>query len=310
MTARKDYYAILGVSKNAKDDELKSAYRKLAKKFHPDLHPDNKSAEAKFKEVSEAYAVLSDSKKRNQYDLGGDFSFNGAPGGPGYGPGYGPGQAAGGRVRTSEGGFNFRDFGFGGGGFEDIFADIFGSQRVSTGPIKGRDITSSVRIDFLKAIKGTEIVLTVKRNGESEKVTVRIPVEIKDGSKVRVAARGDDGINGGPRGDLFLTVHVLPHSYFRRVGKDIYLDVPITIKEAALGTKIEVPTIHGKSTIKIPAGTASGQKLRIKGKGISGKGDQYVTLSLVLPKVLNIETKKLIEEFDKTNPYTPRRNLW
>lgn len=310
MTPRKDYYAALGVSKTATDSELKSAYRKLAKKFHPDLHPNNKSAEAKFKEVSEAYAVLSDTKKKQQYDLGGDFNFNG----PGQGgvP-YNQGTTGGGRVRTGAGGFNFRDFGFGGGGFEDIFADIFSGQvgqKASTGPIKGRDIISSVRIDFLKALKGTEVVLTIKRNGESDKVTVRVPSEIKDGSKVKVAARGDDGVNGGPRGDLFLTVNVLPHKYFRRVGKDIYLDVPITIKEAALGAKIEVPTIFGTSTIKIPSGTESGQKLRIKGKGIGGKGDQYVTLSLVLPKVLNKETKKLIEEFDRTNPYTPRRNLW
>lgn len=207
MSKRKDYYGLLGLSKSASEAEMKSAYRKMAKKFHPDLHPNDKVAEAKFKEVSEAYAVLSDPEKKRQFDLGGDVNFEGS--------GFGGQGGAG-------GGFNSRDFGFGSGGMEDIFADIFGSQRgqgrssrsnwgAKQAPVKGKDIESRVQIDFFKAIKGTEVVLTVKRNGDSEKITVRVPSGIKDGSKIKVTSKGDNGINDGPRGDLFLNVNVVPH---------------------------------------------------------------------------------------------------
>ena len=321
--ARKDYYKILGVDKGASDDELKKAFRGLAKKYHPDLHPGDKKAEASFKEANEAYGILSDAEKRRRYDLGEQVTFEGFPGG---GPG-GPGGFGG------QGGFDFTEFTGNLGGMEDIFGDIFGGGRGGRGPGRGinipqqgRDTEYSLQVDFMHAVKGTEIEVTVKRGARAEKLKVRIPPGIHDNSRVRVAGKGGPGTGGGPPGDLYILTNVKPHPYFKRKGDDIYLDVPVTIAEALLGAEVEVPTIDGTSTIKVPPGTQGGGKLRIRGKGApltnarrgqKKRGDQYVLLRIALPhgdgktsRKPDKRTRELIEEFERINPYEPRRNLW
>jgi len=239
MANRKDYYEILGVSKDATAEEIKKAYRNLAKKYHPDTHPGDRQAEAKFKEINEAHSVLHDPKRRREYDLGERVIFEGMPGWQG-----GP----------APGGFDAAGFGFNVGGMEDLFSDLFGG-RASRAPRRGTDIEYVLEVDFLHAVKGTEVELTVKRGGASEKTKVRIPAGVHDGSHVRVAGRGNPGMHGGPAGDLFIATRVRPHPYFRRKGDDIYVDVPVTVPEATLGTTISVPTVDGPTKIKIPPGT-------------------------------------------------------
>ena len=298
--ANRDYYDILGVSRNATEEDIKKAYRALARKYHPDLHPGNKDMEAKFKEINEAYSVLGDSKKRSDYDMTGGMPFGGAPGpGPGAPP---PG-------------FNFEDFGFGGGGFEDVFREVFGARGRRRGPVRGADIEYNLALDLIHAVKGADVRVTVtKRTGGKETITVKVPPGVHDGSKVRVAAKGDDGYDGGPPGDLFIVIKVKPHQYFRRTENDIYLDVPVTIKEALLGAEISVPTIDGHTTIKIPPGTQGAQKLRIRGKGVYGpggqRGDQYVVVTITVPKKVDERSRAIIEEFSEINPYDPRKGLW
>ncbi len=303
--APKDYYQILGVPRGATDEEMKKAYRALARKFHPDLHPDKKKEmEAKFKEINEAYSVLSDPKKREDYDLTGRATFE-------------PGMGA------PPPGFDFEDLGpFGGmgggaGGFEDIFSEIFGGGRGGRrGVRRGADIEYALNLDFLHAAKGADVKVTVtRRSGKTESLTVKIPPGVTDGARVRVGGKGDEGLEGGPSGDLYIITVVTPHPYFRRAESDIYLECPVTIKEAVLGGEVKVPTIDGFSTIKIPPGTQSGQKMRIKGKGIhsplSGqRGDEYVIINVAAPKKVDQRAKELIEELDKINPYEPRKGLW
>ncbi|MBI5887220.1 MAG: DnaJ domain-containing protein [Deltaproteobacteria bacterium] len=304
--ASKDYYEILGVQRNATDEEIKKAYRALARKYHPDLHPNNKKEmEAKFKEINEAYSVLGEPKKRSDYDLTGQAVFE-----PGMGGQYPPP------------GFEYEDFGpFGGmgGGFEDIFSEIFGGRGARggrRGAQRGADLEYSLNLDFINAAKGADVKVTVtRRSKKAETITVKIPPGVESGARVRVAGKGDEGIDGGPNGDLYIITVVKPHPYFKRVENDVYLDCPVTIKEAVLGGEVKVPTIYGFSTIKIPQGTQSGQKMRLKGKGIlspfSGlKGDEYVIVNIATPKKTDQRAKELIEELDKINPYEPRKGLW
>ncbi len=306
--AGKDFYEILGVGRDATAEEIKKAYRGLARKYHPDLHPGDKGMEKKFKEINEAYSVLGDPKKKEDYDLTGRVP--GGAGGPGAGwpPGGGGMGGMGGF-----GGFG----GGGGGGFEDIFGEIFGGMGGGRrrGPQRGADLEYRLSLDFLQAVRGTEIKVTVRRqSGASEKITIKIPAGISDGARVRVAGKGDEGSDGGPPGDLFIITTVGKHPYFKRKGKDIYIDVPVTIGEALLGAEIEVPTITGPARIKISPGTQGGRKLRLRGKGVAPRrgahGNQYCEIHITLPSSIDKRSEELIREFESRNAYDPRKGLW
>ncbi|HHL39441.1 MAG TPA: J domain-containing protein [Deltaproteobacteria bacterium] len=297
MVQGKDYYKILGVSKDASDETIKKAYRRLARKYHPDLHPGDKEMERKFKEINEAYGVLGNPDRRKEYDLSGKVSFEG------MGPAYS--------------GFDFKDFGFNFGGFEDIFSEVFGARARRKGPVRGKDVEHALHIDFVDACLGTEVEVVTPKSGflrGGEKVKVKIPPGVRSGTRVRVAGRGEPGVMGGQPGDLYLRIFVNPHPYFRRVDNDIYLDVPITIGEAITGREIRVPTLDGMATVKIPPGTQGGQKLRLKGKGVptpgGRRGDQYLIIKVAIPKNIDAKSRRLIEEFESINSYDPRRGLW
>lgn len=341
--ADRDYYDILGVSKTASDDEIKKAYKKLAKTLHPDLNPDDSNAETKFKEVSEAYAVLGDSEKRAQYDRVGAEAFD-------FGAGGWPG--AGGGQQTWD--FNF-DFGGGSGrrtrrtgrrrsasdpgDFGSIFSDLFGGAGYSEPqPRKGMDVESSATIDFRDAIEGTTLNMTLKRQKECDRcggsgnvnnsvcpvcggtgvttgadnIKVKIPEGVSDGQKIRLTGKGSAGSHGGKPGDLLLKVNVRPHPYFERRGDDIHTEVPITIVEAVEGAEIEVPTVHGKVRAKIPAGTQGGQTFRLTGKGVKrskGKpGNHYYKVRIVIPVALDDDQRAAVRELASSQP-DPRADL-
>jgi len=301
--AKKSYYEILGVRKDATSEEIKRAYRKLAKKYHPDLHHGDKANEARFKEINEANYVLSDKKRRQEYEMAGKYSF-----GPGF-DGFG---------HTSKGGPNPDNFGFNLGGLENIFGDIFGGGTVGRGrphPSKGRDIEYEVSIGFDQMIYGTDLRLTVDRSGKHETINVRIPPGVKNGSRVRVAGKGSKGALGRPHGDLYIITKIKPHRYYKRVGDDLSLDVPITPSEAVLGGKVTIPTVDGKTTIKIPSGTQNGQKLKIKDKGLphlkgKGRGDMYAVIKIAVPKTSDPKIKELFKEIQRLKSYNPRDDLW
>jgi len=384
---QKDYYALLGVDRKAKPEQIRKAYRRLARKYHPDVNPGNKAAEEKFKEIQEAYDVLGDEKKRKIYDQYGFYSDNIPPGG------YGP---PGGDVRVPGfdfSGFDFSDFmrgeestqGFG-GAFRDLFSQFFSRRRERQpeperpGPERGSDIEHRMRLSFWDAIRGTQVRITVARQeacstcrgtgigtgsqttcaacsgtgtvarqtgvmrfsltcpqcggsgrqrqrcvacgGEGhfskpESFEVRIPPGVDTGSRVRVPGKGNAGVGGGPPGDLYIITEVEPHPYFERKGDNIYVKLPVTVTEAALGAKVEVLTLDGLTTIKIPPGTQSGQKLRLRGKGApslrSGaagvRGDQFVEVQVTIPRVADERSKELLRELARLNPEDPRREM-
>ena len=298
--AEKDYYEILGVKKTASDAELKKAYRELAKKYHPDKNKGNKEAENRFKEISEAYAVLSDKDKRAQYDrlgreafgpgganpfAGFDFSdlFSGGAGGGGRG--RRTGGARGGRTSSTV-------------DFTDIFGDLFGTGgRGGFEAAPEPEMQAEVTIDFRDAILGTTMALSV--NGDS--IKVKIPEGIRDGQKIRVARKGQPSLQ--------LTVHVRPHPFFERRGDDIYTDLPITVGEAIRGAEVEAPTIHGPSRIRIPAGTQAGRTMRLTGKGVKrkdGAGDHYVRIQIVIPPSAPADA---VEQIEQAYVENPRMNL-
>lgn len=303
----KDYYHILGVDRTASAEEIKRAYRKLAKQHHPDVNKGAKASEDRFKDISAAYDVLSDVKKRQQYDMLGN-AFAGGGGGPGgAGPqwqGENPFGGAGGPENLG-----------------DLFSELFGMGGVRTGrggtgrrrsaqppPQRGGDIASHVDVEFLDALHGTTAQFELRRDGSRDRISVRIPPGVEEGQKLRIGGKGESGVMGGPAGDLYLTVHIKPHPTFHRAGADISADLPITIYEALLGGSVEVDTPFGKAKMKIPAGTASGQKFRIKGKGapVMGKsgthGDFYAVIQIVPPKVISKEVKALAEKLAEEAP--------
>jgi len=404
-TTKKDFYELLGVKKSASAEDIRKAFRKLARKYHPDVNPGDKSAEEKFKAISEANDVLSDPKKRKIYDQVGFYSDNidpataeayakaGANAGEtgGFSGGFPGGSGARGTqggVPFDFGGFDFSDFSEGagrsaksGGGFRDIFSGIFGGRGgapAETGPEPGSDLEYQVNVPFWTAIRGGVMKLNITRretcsqcrgtgtiespgkcpecggtgqisqtggrmkfnipcprchgtgknlstcptcHGEgtverTEPLEVRIKPGTRDGQRIRIAGKGNAGVNGGAPGDLYVIIRTGEHPVFRRDGDDIYLTVPVTATEAALGAKVEVPTIDGRTLLKIPPGTQSGQKLRLRDKGVpsatkdGARGDEIVEVKVTVPLPKDEKTKELLRELAKLNPEDPRTELW
>jgi len=379
MPVTTDYYETLGVPKGADVKDIKKAFRKLARKYHPDVNPGDKQAERKFKEINEAYEVLQDSKKREMYDRFGSAAFEqGGGSGPGAGGGYGGfrGGPGGG------GGFRPEDFARAGGGgadFSEMFGDIFGGGAAYSGPAKGEDSQYTLDVDFEDALFGATTNLSVQREvscgvcggtgnrpgsvpaecpdckgtgkvksgmaffgmaqpcprchgkgklrtdpcihcggrsvvPKTERLTVKIPPGVDNGSRVRLAGKGGPGTNGGPPGDLYIITRVRPHGFFERKGDNLYCEVPVTVTEAALGAKIDVPTKDGMVTMTIPAGTQPGQELRLRGKGVphlggSGAGDQYVRIKVVVPTASGEHAKQLLRDLERAAPQDPRANI-
>lgn len=321
MAAKRDYYAILGVSRTASPDELKKAYRKLAMKFHPDKNPGDKKAEEKFKELSEAYDVLSDAKKREAYD---QFGFAGANMGGGAGDPFGPGGPFGaGGPFGGAGGFRQGGAGGGAGGesFQDIFGDVFGdifggARQQGPGsrrrPSKGADLRYTLNIGFEESALGTEKVIHFVRqnNGKEEtrKLNVTVPAGVREGQRLKLTGEGD--ISGGGSGDLYVIVNLQEHPLFKRVENDVQLDLPVPYTDAILGTSLEIPTLTGKAEIRIPPGTHSGQTLRLKGKGFPkaggfGNGDMLIRVLVDTPETLSTKQKDLLEQLSEMGGDTP-----
>lgn len=293
----KDFYKVLGLDEKASKEDIKRAYRKLAQKHHPDANKGDESAEARFKEISEAHAILSNDEKRAEYDqmrkyagTGGNPFFGFTPGGGGR------------RVRVDVG-----DLGdlFGGGGGRSPFDDLFGFR--STGPQQGQHLETEVTLDFDDAVSGATLTL---QGG----TRVRVPAGVGDGAKIRVPGKGEPSRDGGPPGDLFVRVRVKDHPVFKSAGNgDIVVDLPVTYTEAALGAKIEVPTLDGSVTVKIPAGTEPGKTLRVKGRGAArpkgGHGDLLVKVHVEIPKKLSRKEKEALENFAEVHTASPREHL-
>ena len=295
--ATTDYYKALGVDKNASPEEIKKAFRKLAVKYHPDRNPDNKAAEDKFKDINEAYAVLSDSKKKEEYDTYGSSGFH--------------------KQYSQEDifrGFNFSNAykDMGAGGSEVIFSRLFGGSfgrggargGFRGGPQRGGDLEMEVEIGFRDAALGAEKQIAFRRSGQREELKIKIPAGVDNGSKIRITGKGGQGEGGGPDGDLFLIMRVLPDQLFTRDGGDLFVDRTIPFSSACLGTSLDVPTLESDKRIKVPAGIQPGTKIRLKGCGIkplssNTKGDLYVKVAVHVPETLNAEQKKLVEELAK-----------
>jgi len=401
-TSKKDYYETLGVKKSASAEDIRKAFRKLARKYHPDVNPGDKAAEEKFKALSEANEVLSDPKKRKIYDQVGFYSDNIDPAtaaayaragsGAGGFQGGGQGNARGQGVNVDFGGFDFSDMfenagregrgAAGSGSFRDIFSGIFGGGRgtaaAEEGPEPGTDLEYQVNVPFWTAIRGGVMRINISRqdvcsnchgqgfleqpgkcpqcngtgqvtqtggrmkfnvqcprchgtgknistcptcHGEgtverTEPLEVRIKPGTRDGQRIRIPGKGNAGTHGGPPGDLFVIIRSGEHPIFRREGDDIYLSVPITVTEAALGAKIEVPTIDGRALLKIPPGTQPGQKLRLREKGVpsatqdGARGDEIVEITVKIPMPRDERTKELLRELATLNPEDPRAELW
>jgi molecular chaperone DnaJ len=310
----KDFYAVLGVKKDVSDAELKKTYRKLARQFHPDSNPGDAKAEARFKEISEAYSVLSDGEMRREYDqvraMGSGARFTpGGANGAGFEDVFGGmfGQR-GGRTQYSAGGFEDLLGGmFGGGGF----GSASGGFRGAGGPTKGADIAAKTTLDFLTAIRGDTVTLTMQNGRETK---VKIPEGVADGQKIRLKGRGQPSPDGGAAGDLVLTVAVRKHPVFEREGLNLRVDVPVTFVEAALGATIEVPTLDGGPVkLRVGAGTPSGRVLRVKGRGVTtskGTGDLLAEVVIAVPSNVPEKAKEALEKFAAAMPNeNPRTEL-
>ncbi len=312
-----DYYKTLGVNRDASPADIQKAYRGLARKYHPDLHPDDKTASKKFQEVQKAFDVLNDSSKRELYDrYGSSFESmaGGGPGGPGQrGPGgFHPGANPGGQE------FDFTQF-FGERSADDptgTFGDIFGQFRrggkAKQAPRRGADVTAEIDVPLPTAVLGGEAQLRVARaDGRIETINVKIPVGIEDGKKIRLRGQGEGA--GANAGDLLITIHIQPHPHFQRRGDNLDIKVPVTLAEAALGAKVDLPTPKGTITLRIPPGTSGGTKLRVKGHGVAAKnrpvGDLFAEVQIMLPKPLDEESLELIKKIDAHTGQTEKSNL-
>lgn len=309
----KDYYKVLGVEKNATPEEIKKRYRILARKYHPDVSKE-KDAEAKFKEVREAYDVLKNPEKRKAYDrLGSHYHA-----GQGFTPPPG--------WQYTHNGGNGEEEMFGAGGFSDFFESLFGQQarRQSKGAHfsqRGRDIHSKVVISLPEAFKGVERILQLQEPGINPQtkqvqtairtIKVKIPPGVTSGQQIRLAGQGNKGIGNAPNGDLYLEIQLADHPFYSVKSKDIYLSLPVTPWEAALGAKVEVPTLAGKIELTIPPHSQAGQKLRLKGRGLPGNlpGDQYLTLVIYIPEPKNEQQRQLYQQMADAMPYNPRHEL-
>jgi DnaJ-class molecular chaperone len=300
----RDYYETLGVKREASEDEIKKAYRKLARQYHPDRNPGDKQAESKFKEVQDAYDILSDKNKRAQYDrfgfAGPDGGMGGAggPGGTTFRWGGGPGGFH--EVDPQEAAEVFSQFfgGGGGSGFGDMFNRGTRGRR-SRRPEPPAEVQSEVSIPFLVAANGGTINITI----DGKELAVKVPAGVDDGQSLRLQGQGPGGSN------LRLVLRIQPHAFFRRDGKDVVLEAPLSLSEAVLGTRLEVPTLDGtRLAVKIPPGTSSGARLRLRGKGIKG-GDQFIEIKVAVPVPADDRSREIIEEFGKLNPQNPRAGL-
>lgn len=312
-----DYYKTLGVSRSASQADIQQAYRKLARKYHPDLNPDDASAAKKFQEVQKAFEVLNDSQKRENYDRYGEAFEHAGAGGPGGGGWtYGTGGED---VDFSQ------LFGGGGGlggmgGFADLFEQLGrGSAQRGRGgragrpTARGNDVETEIEIPFQTAVIGGSTGLRLQRGGAIESLSVKIPPGIEDGKKIRLRGQGEPGFQGGPSGDLLIKVRVGPHPFFERRGQNLVVRVPLTLGEALAGAKVDVPTPYGPVSLKIPPGTSSGAKLRIREHGVGrsdgGRGDLLAEVQLVLPKDADDSDRAWAEEFDRRHPLNPRDKL-
>ncbi|MBC8872015.1 MAG: J domain-containing protein [Planctomycetes bacterium] len=309
-----DYYKILGVKRNASQEDIQKAYRKLAREHHPDMNPDDKSAKEKFQKIQQAYGVLNDPEKRESYNRYGD-AFESVGGGQGWQSFHGGPQG----FQDIDIGQIFGQAGGGGssGGFEDILRQFTGGSahrgRRQRTRVRGEDLHHALRIPFNTAIIGGQAQLSVRRpSGKTETITITIPPGAEDGGKMRLRGQGEPSPSGGPTGDLLITVHVAEHPYFRRRGKNLEVSVPVTLAEAALGAKIDVPTPKGEISLTVPPGTSSGKRLRLKGMGVPGKngtGDLYAELQIMLPESIDDESAEMVRHFDQQHPLNPRSDL-
>lgn len=292
----KDYYAVLGIDKTAGADQIKKAYRKLAIKYHPDKNPGDKQAEERFKEVTEAYAVLSDPEKKQQYDQFGDTGFHQR---------FSQEDI----FRNVDLGNIFREFGFSSRGGDDIFSQLFGGAGGAQGfhthqrprPMKGQDYLMRLTIPFRQAVLGGERRVDLDRDGTVEHIQVRIPAGVESGQKLRIAGKGAASPSGGPAGDLMLEIHVTGDSRFRREGKDLFTTVKIPFSGACLGTSVAVETLEETKRIKVKPGTQNGSRIRLKGFGVPGRpgsqpGDLYAVIEIAVPEALNDQQLSLLEK--------------
>jgi DnaJ-class molecular chaperone len=313
----KDYYATLGVDRSASQEEIQKAYRKLARKYHPDMNPDDATAKKKFQEVQSAFEVLSDPEKRKKFDqFGADFESVGA----------GPG-AGGWRYTTSSGPqtypFDLNDLftggageAMGGGGFADLFKQFRtgGGRRREAAAARGADLKHELTVPFATAVLGGQAAITVRRgDGNVETISVKIPAGIEDGKRIRLRGQGEAGAGGGPAGDILVTIRISPHPYFRRSGNRLDVRVPITLAEAALGAKVDVPTPHGTIALRVPPNTSSGARLRVKGHGVRPKsgeaGDLFAEIQIGLPDQLTDEERRQLAEISQRHPQNLRAEL-
>ncbi len=306
-----DYYKTLGVSRSATQDEIRKAYKKLARENHPDVKPGDEEAAKRFKEAAEAYDVLGDEEKRKKYDQFGEAYKYAGKGGAGPFPGGG---------FQGSGPIDLSDLFGGQVDLGDILGGAFGGggprAQARPRPMSGRDVRSNIDIPFQMAATGGSYDVSIQRDGKVERLEVKIPAGVKTGSVVRLAEEGEAGRNGGKAGDLLITVRVGPHPYFRREGNDVYFDLPVSVAEAALGARIDVPTLtEGQVTLTVPPGSSSGTKLRLRGKGIPDlktkePGNQYAVIKIIVPGSINDAAAEHLRQFDAAAPVSPRAGLW
>jgi DnaJ-class molecular chaperone len=319
-----DYYQVLGLPRNASQADIQKAYRDLARKYHPDMNPDDKSAKKKFQKIQAAFDVLNDPKKREMYDrYGSSFETmggGGPRGGTTWHTSYGPGGEFGGFEDLDFSQFFGERFGGprGGADLGDLFEQFrraSGPRRASAGEKRrGADLTYEISVPFAVSVNGGAGQVSVNRGtGKVETITVKIPPGIEDGKKIRLRGQGDQSPQGGPPGDILLTVRVEPHRFFHRQGNHLVLRLPVTLAEAALGTKVDIPTPRGTVSLRIPPGTSSGTKLRVRGHGIAAKntppGDLLAEVQIALPKPMDEATRDLLRQTADHYPRSPRADL-